>query len=159
MVILKYIFTFALVQYELYFLNIKPNLMNRRSNRQMKEKRSYFLILVLYLIFLPKSLFGGNLHPDVVVAGGGASGVSAALQSARMGMRVRVVAGSMWLGGMLTTGSAGIITGNVNTSAVCLGNSGVVSPTTTAVLTCVLIVQMLRSFHCKEVDIHGNNIK
>lgn len=108
-----------MVQYEQHFINIKSNLMNRRSNRQMKAKRSYFLILVLYLFFLPKALFGGNLHPDVVVAGGGASGVSAALQSARMGMRVRVVAGSMWLGGMLTTGSAGIITGNVNTSAVC----------------------------------------
>lgn len=119
MVILKYIFTFAMVQYELYFLTIKPNLMNRRSNRQMKEKRSYFLILVLYLIFLPKSLFGGNLHADVIVADGGAWGSSAALQSPRVGMRVRVVAGSMWLGGMLTTGSAGIITGNVNTSAVC----------------------------------------
>lgn len=116
-------------------------------------------MLALRRLILPKSLFGGNLHADVIVADGGAWGASAALQSPRMGMRVRVVAGSMWLGGMLTTGSVGIITGNVNTSAVCLGNSGVVSPTTTAVLTCVLIVQMLRSFHWKEVDIQGNFIK
>lgn len=121
MVILKYIFTFATVQYELYFLNIKPNLINRRSNRQMKEKRSYFLILVLYLIFLPKSLFGGNLHPDVVVAGGGASGVSAALQSARMGMRVLVIEESTWLGGMLTSAGVSAIDGNFNMPAGIFG--------------------------------------
>ena len=121
MVVLKYIFTFALVQYELHFLNIKPNLMNRRSNRQMKAKRSYFLILFLYLIFLPKSLFGGNLHPDVVVAGGGASGVSAALQSARMGMRVLVVEESTWLGGMLTGAGVSAIDGNFNMPAGIFG--------------------------------------
>lgn len=93
--------------------------MNRISHRQMKATRSHILMLVLYLIFMPKSLYGGNLHADVMVVDGGAWGSSAALQSPRVGMRVRVVAGSMWLGGMLTTGSAGIITGNVNTSAVC----------------------------------------
>ncbi len=52
-------------------------------------------MLALRRLILPKSLFGGNLHADVMVADAGAWGASAALQSLRMGMRVRVVAGSM----------------------------------------------------------------
>ena len=103
-----------MVQSACHFLIMKPNLINRKSNLQMKAKRSHFLIRVPYLIFLPTSLFGGNPHSGVVVAGGVAGGASAALRLARMRMRALVVEESAWLGGMLTGACASAIDGNIN---------------------------------------------
>ena len=44
---------------------------------------------------------------DVLIVGGGASGISAGLQSARMGVRTVIIEETPWLGGMLT--SAGVL--------------------------------------------------
>ena len=41
-------------------------------------------------------------HVDVLVVGGGASGISAGVQSARMGVSTMVVEETPWIGGMLT---------------------------------------------------------
>ncbi|MGN1211899.1 MAG: FAD-dependent oxidoreductase, partial [Candidatus Cryptobacteroides sp.] len=51
---------------------------------------------------------------DVMVVGGGASGVCAAVQSARMGTSVVLVEETPWLGGMLTSAGVSCIDGNYN---------------------------------------------
>lgn len=76
-----------------------------------RRARAYSLILFLQIV-LATATFGKSEMVDVLVAGGGASGVAAALQSARMGMRVLVVEETPWLGGMLTTAGVSAIDGN-----------------------------------------------
>ena len=49
---------------------------------------------------------------DVLIAGGGASGVTAAVQAARMGAEVVVLEEGPWLGGMLTSAGVSCIDGN-----------------------------------------------
>ena len=49
---------------------------------------------------------------DVLIAGGGASGVTAAVQAARMGAEVVVMEEGPWLGGMLTSAGVSCIDGN-----------------------------------------------
>lgn len=51
-------------------------------------------------------------HVDVLVVGGGASGISAGIQSARMGVRTMVVEETPWVGGMLTAAGVSCIDGN-----------------------------------------------
>lgn len=51
-------------------------------------------------------------HTDVLVIGGGASGISAAVQTARMGVPVMVVEETPWVGGMLTSAGVSCIDGN-----------------------------------------------
>lgn len=41
---------------------------------------------------------------DVLIIGGGASGVTSGIQSARMGANTLILEESTWLGGMLTSG-------------------------------------------------------
>lgn len=56
----------------------------------------------------------GPQHVDVLVIGGGASGISAGVQSARMGVRTMVVEQTPWVGGMLTSAGVSCIDGNYN---------------------------------------------
>ena len=51
-------------------------------------------------------------HIDVLVIGGGASGIAAGIQSARMGVPVIVVEETPWVGGMLTSAGVSCIDGN-----------------------------------------------
>lgn len=53
-----------------------------------------------------------NLKTDVLVAGGGASGVCAAIQAARLGVKVILVEETPWLGGMLTAAGVSAVDGN-----------------------------------------------
>ena len=57
---------------------------------------------VLLTIFLSLSLVTSARHYQVVVVGGGTSGVCAAVQSARLGAQTLLIDHSPWLGGMLT---------------------------------------------------------
>ena len=49
---------------------------------------------------------------DVLVVGGGASGISAGVQSARMGVQTMVVEETPWVGGMLTAAGVSCVDGN-----------------------------------------------
>ena len=51
---------------------------------------------------------------DVLVVGGGASGIAAGIQSARMGVNTMVVEQTVWVGGMLTSAGVSCIDGNYN---------------------------------------------
>ena len=51
-------------------------------------------------------------YVDVLVVGGGASGISAGVQSARMGVRTMVVEETPWVGGMLTAAGVSCVDGN-----------------------------------------------
>lgn len=51
---------------------------------------------------------------EVLVIGGGASGISAAVQSARMGVRTVVLEETPWVGGMLTSAGVSCVDGNYN---------------------------------------------
>ena len=49
---------------------------------------------------------------DVLIVGGGASGVSAGIQSARMGVTTMIIEETPWLGGMLTAAGVSCVDGN-----------------------------------------------
>ena len=51
-------------------------------------------------------------HVDVLVIGGGASGISAGIQSARMGVKTMVAEQTPWVGGMLTSAGVSCVDGN-----------------------------------------------
>lgn len=51
---------------------------------------------------------------DVLIVGGGASGISAGIQSARMGVQTMIVEETPWIGGMLTAAGVCCIDGNYN---------------------------------------------
>ena len=71
-----------------------------------------FLFWFLSMPLLSHAESSRSSSVDVLVVGGGASGVTAALQSARMGMRVLIVEETAWLGGMLTSAGVSAIDGN-----------------------------------------------
>ena len=74
--------------------------------------RSIFLSLVLAGAILCTGSCSRPEHVDVLVVGGGASGISAGIQSARMGVHTMVVEETPWVGGMLTSAGVSCIDGN-----------------------------------------------
>lgn len=71
-------------------------------------------IITLRLSNAQESSFDHELQADVLIVGGGASGVSAAIQAARLGVDVVVVEPTPWLGGMLTSAGVSATDGNHN---------------------------------------------
>lgn len=67
---------------------------------------------VLYLFLAALVSCVQETETDVLVVGGGASGVAAGLQSARMGVRTMILEEGPWLGGMLTSAGVSCIDGN-----------------------------------------------
>lgn len=58
---------------------------------------------------------------DVLIIGGGASGVTSGIQSARMGANTLILEESTWLGGMLTSAGVSAVDGNYRLPAWTLG--------------------------------------
>ena len=56
-------------------------------------------------------------YTEVVVVGGGASGVTAGIQSSRMGASTLIIEESTWLGGMLTSAGVSAVDGNYDLPA------------------------------------------
>lgn len=84
--------------------------------------RNFFLILYLLLSFCLGSCSpSANESVDVLIIGGGASGVTAGIQSARMGINTLIVEETEWLGGMLTSAGVSAVDGNYDLPAGLFG--------------------------------------
>ena len=53
-----------------------------------------------------------NTNFDILIVGGGASGIMAGIQAARMGEKTLILEETEWLGGMLTSAGVSAIDGN-----------------------------------------------
>lgn len=90
------------------------------SNRTlMLRMKSLFRNISVLLFWFTLVLAGCSTTPgsdvyeaDIVIVGGGASGVPAAIQAARMGADVLVIEETKWLGGMLTAAGVSATDGN-----------------------------------------------
>ena len=80
------------------------------SNDLRYENRTATLVLILY--FLGVSCEKTPLETDVLVIGGGTSGVAAAISSARQGVNTWLLEEGPWLGGMLTAAGVSCVDGN-----------------------------------------------
>ena len=57
---------------------------------------------------------------DIIIVGGGTSGVVSAIQSSRMGSKTLLVEESNWLGGMITSAGVSAMDGNYKMPSGCL---------------------------------------
>ena len=78
-----------------------------------KSLRVFFIFIISVLIFVSSAAFGAARRSarnsyDIIIAGAGTGGISAAIQAARMGASVLVVEPSTWIGGQAT--AAGVST-------------------------------------------------
>lgn len=69
-------------------------------------------ILGLFVLISSIHAAMAQLKTDVVIVGGGASGTTAAIQVARLGVKTVVLEETSWLGGMLTAAGVSAIDGN-----------------------------------------------
>ena len=77
--------------------------------------KKHLLLLFTYLLsfqLTQSQMPVVNLQTDVLVIGGTASGISAGIQSARLGINTLVVEETPWLGGMLTSAGVPAFDGN-----------------------------------------------
>lgn len=77
----------------------------------MKKHLLLFTCLLSFQLTQSQTLVV-NLQTDVLVIGGTASGISAGIQSARLGVNTLVVEETPWLGGMLTSAGVPAFDGN-----------------------------------------------
>lgn len=82
------------------------------KSEQMRTIPSTIIILLLFSTLSVWSCKEESLYTDVLVVGGGASGVAASVQASRLGSRVILVEETSWLGGMLTSAGVSAIDGN-----------------------------------------------
>jgi hypothetical protein len=71
--------------------------------------KRFFTVL---LGFIPSFLIATPVMTDVLVIGGGTSGISAGIQSAQMGVNTLIIEESPWLGGMISTAGVSAFDGN-----------------------------------------------
>lgn len=77
------------------------------------------LQIILPILFCLTAIFPSNsaeskIKTDVLIIGGGASGVTAGIQSARMGTSTIIIEETPWIGGMLTAAGVSAVDGNYN---------------------------------------------
>ncbi|OIQ37710.1 MAG: FAD-dependent oxidoreductase [Bacteroidetes bacterium MedPE-SWsnd-G1] len=78
--------------------------------RSISAFKSYTFILVLAVCFAGFSQKAKKV--DVLVVGGGASGTTAGIQAARLGVKTLIIEETPWIGGMLTSAGVSAIDGN-----------------------------------------------
>ena len=71
-------------------------------------------LLVVLLLLKTSFCFAETIRTDVLVVGGGASGVAAAIQSARSKIKTLLIEPGPWLGGSMTAGGMCILEANRN---------------------------------------------
>lgn len=69
-------------------------------------------IALISMAFTVMSCISHKEHVDVLIVGGGASGIAAGIQSARMGVETMIIEETLWLGGMLTSAGVSCVDGN-----------------------------------------------
>lgn len=84
--------------------------MARLLTHVAKGVRNVLLLLAVATAIV--SCSGSSRKVDVLIIGGGASGVAAGVQSSRMGVSTLIVEPTTWLGGMLTSAGVSAIDGN-----------------------------------------------
>lgn len=75
------------------------------------------VVFIVFPLFLSSCLNPVVYDVDILIIGGGASGVTSGIQSARMGVSTLIVEETDWLGGMLTAGGVSAVDGNFNLPA------------------------------------------
>lgn len=75
----------------------------------MQHPKLYTLVLTVWL-FLSSNPLAAQY--DLIILGGGASGTTAGIQAARMGVKTLIIEETEWLGGMLTSAGVSAIDGN-----------------------------------------------
>jgi Dehydrogenases (flavoproteins) len=79
----------------------------------MRQKAiSFQIFFLLLLASCAQSCKNNTTTPDVLIIGGGTSGISAGISSARMGVETMIIEESEWLGGMLTSAGVSAVDGN-----------------------------------------------
>ena len=83
--------------------------LKRLLHYRINMKKTFFISL-----FLTTSmrLFSQFIETDVLVIGGGTSGIAAGIQSARLGAKTIIIEETPWLGGMLTSAGVSATDGN-----------------------------------------------
>lgn len=69
-------------------------------------------IALISMAFTVISCISHKEHVDVLIVGGGASGIASGIQSARMGVETMILEETPWLGGMLTSAGVSCVDGN-----------------------------------------------
>lgn len=77
-----------------------------------KLKVPFQLFVLFSMVSVLQSCKNNTPFPDVLIIGGGASGISAGIASARMGVQTMIIEESEWLGGMLTSAGVSAVDGN-----------------------------------------------
>lgn len=78
-------------------------------------------LLLLIITFAVQSCSKSVREVDVLIIGGGASGVAAGVQASRMGANALIVEETTWLGGMLTSAGVSAVDGNYRMPAGIFG--------------------------------------
>jgi len=78
----------------------------------LKTKNGLQLIILIIFTTVLNSCKINTPSPEVLIIGGGTSGISAGITSARMGVKTMIIEESEWLGGMLTSAGVSAIDGN-----------------------------------------------
>ncbi len=71
-------------------------------------------LLTLLIVLISSVSYADTIKTDVLVVGGGASGVAAAIQSARSNVKTMLIEQGPWLGGAMTAGGVCILEANRN---------------------------------------------
>ncbi|MEI6188930.1 MAG: FAD-dependent oxidoreductase [Chitinophagia bacterium] len=78
----------------------------------MKKQHQFLILLLLIFSTSQAQMPIQKIQTQVLVIGGSASGITAGLQSARMGVPTLVVESTPWLGGMITAAGVSAFDGN-----------------------------------------------
>lgn len=93
------------------------NKINYINGKSYIMKFFFMASIALLLILFISCANRHNTHVDVLIIGGGASGVTSGIQSARMGVGTLIIEETEWLGGMLTAAGVSAVDGNYNLPA------------------------------------------